>query len=82
MLEPTGEQVGRIEPSQTQGQGEGRGGTWNKGMCWPVPSGKEVDSREKAGHRVRRKGCKGSTGGSEERTERSGGGGHSRVPSE
>ena len=25
MLEPTGEQVGRIEPSQTQGQGEGRG---------------------------------------------------------
>ena len=58
----------------------GRGGTWNKGMCWPVPSKKEVGSREKAGPRARRKGCKGSTGGSEERTERSGGGGTAESP--
>lgn len=45
------------------------GGAWNKGICWPVPSEKEVDSREKAGHRARRKGYKRSTGGSEEQTE-------------
>ena len=52
------------------------------GICWPVPSEKEVDNREKAGHRARRKGYKKrSTGGSEEQTEEVvGWGGHSRAP--